>query len=108
MSTYESLRAQIEAHEAEEARLLAEVAALTARVEAAEKRVADAEFALGRQGQIHVSGNRNEGWRGDLIDPADKGLWFRSAGYDSRDAVIVTLVHWAVVNDVAIVSRVSR
>lgn len=30
MSTYESLRAQIEAHEAEEARLLAEVDALRA------------------------------------------------------------------------------
>lgn len=43
MSTYESLRAQIEAHEAEEARLLAEVAALTTRAEAAEKRADDAE-----------------------------------------------------------------
>ena len=43
MSTYESLRAQIEAHEAEEARLLAEVAALTSRAEAAEKRADDAE-----------------------------------------------------------------
>ena len=36
MSTYESLRAQIEAHEAEEARLLAEVDALRARAEAAD------------------------------------------------------------------------
>jgi chromosome segregation ATPase len=43
MSSYESLRAQIEAHEAEEARLLAEVAALTTRAEAAEKRADDAE-----------------------------------------------------------------
>jgi hypothetical protein len=35
LSSYESLRAQIEAHEAEEARLLAEVAAVTTRAEAA-------------------------------------------------------------------------
>jgi chromosome segregation ATPase len=43
MSSYESLRAQIEAHEAEEARLLAEVAAVTTRAEAAEERADDAE-----------------------------------------------------------------
>jgi hypothetical protein len=36
MSSYESLRAQIEAHEAEEARLLAEVERLTQRAEHAE------------------------------------------------------------------------
>lgn len=105
MSTYESLKAQIEAHEAEEARLLAEVDVLRARAEVAEKRATDAEEALGRRGTIHITGNRNEGWRGELIDPADRGLWFQSAGYDSRDAVVVTLVHWAIVNDVAIISR---
>lgn len=46
MSTYESLRAQIEAHEAEEARLLAEVDALRTRAEAAERRAAEAEARL--------------------------------------------------------------
>jgi len=46
MSSYESLRAQIEAHEAEEARLLAEVAALTTRAESAEARAAAGGAAL--------------------------------------------------------------
>lgn len=54
MSTYESLRAQIDAHEAEEARLLAEVAALTTRAEAAETSAALAEAAV-------------EAWRGLLL-----------------------------------------
>lgn len=48
MSTYESLRAQIEAHEAEEARLLAEVDALRARAEAAEQRAEAAEAEVER------------------------------------------------------------
>ena len=62
-----------------------------------------AEGLIGRRGAIKVTGNRNDGWRGDLVDPDDNGCWFRTAGYDSRDAVVVTLFHWAVVNDVAVV-----
>ena len=45
MDAYESLRAQIEAHEAEEARLLAEVDALRARAEAAEAALVQAQNA---------------------------------------------------------------
>lgn len=78
--------------------------ALAAERDAAVARAEAAEGLIGRRGAIKVTGNRNDGWRGDLVDPDDNGHWFRTAGYDSRDAVVVTLVHWAVVNDVAVVA----
>jgi hypothetical protein len=78
--------------------------ALRAERDAAVARAEAAEGLIGRRGAIKVTGNRNDGWRGDLVDPDDNGHWFRTAGYDSRDAVVVTLVHWAVVNDVAVVA----
>jgi hypothetical protein len=77
--------------------------ALGAERDAAVSRAEAAEGLVGRRGAIKVTGNRNDGWRGNLVDPDDNGYWFRTAGYDSRDAVVVTLVHWAVVNNVAVV-----
>jgi hypothetical protein len=76
---------------------------LRAERDAAVARAEAAEGLIGRRGKIKVTGNRNKGWRGELFDPDDNGCWFRTAGYDSRDAVVVTLFHWAVVNDVAVV-----
>ena len=68
MSTYESLRAQIEAHEAEEARLLAEVATLTTRAEATRRRVLEEVIdlldtrAVQRSAQVDVAQEAGGRW----------------------------------------------
>lgn len=71
----------------------AERAALIARIEATER----------REGCVIIRGSRNDGWRAFIIDPADNGSWFISAGYDSRDTAIATAAHWAICNDVKLV-----
>ena len=75
MSTYESLRAQIEAHEAEEARLLAEVDALRTRAEAAEQRAEAAERELAQA-------------RADRTLMA--GLWLGTVPHDVLPALLPT------------------
>ena len=68
MITYESLRAQIEAHEAEEARLLAEVATLTTRAEATRRRVLEEVIdlldtrAVQRSAQVDVAQEAGGRW----------------------------------------------
>ena len=68
MSSYESLRAQIEAHEAEEARLLAEVATLTTRAEATRRRVLEEVIdlldtrAVQRSAQVDVAQEAGGRW----------------------------------------------
>jgi hypothetical protein len=68
VSTYESLRAQIEAHEAEEARLLAEVATLTTRAEATRRRVLEEVIdlldtrAVQRSAQVDVAQEAGGRW----------------------------------------------
>lgn len=68
MSTYDSLRAQIEAHEAEEARLLAQVAALTAHAEATRRRVLEEVIdlldtrAVQRSAQVDVAQAAGGAW----------------------------------------------
>ena len=68
MSSYESLRAQIEAHEAEEARLLAEVAAVTTRAEATPRRVLEEVIdlldtrAVQRSAQVDVAQEAGGRW----------------------------------------------
>ena len=68
MSSDESLRAQIEAHEAEEARLLAEVATLTTRAEATRRRVLEEVIdlldtrAVQRSAQVDVAQEAGGRW----------------------------------------------
>jgi hypothetical protein len=68
VSSYESLRAQIEAHEAEEARLLAEVATLTTRAEATRRRVLEEVIdlldtrAVQRSAQVDVAQEAGGRW----------------------------------------------
>lgn len=89
MSTYESLRAQIEAHEAEEARLLAEVATLTARAEATEAALAAAnaraDHATHRAAKAEVDADEADMRCDDLARLLSEGLEIvesLSAGYD--------------------------
>jgi hypothetical protein len=56
-----------------------------------------------RTGYIVVLGDRNNGWRSGIIDPADSDPWFYSAKYDSRDACLVTAMTWAIHNDIKLV-----
>jgi DNA-binding protein H-NS len=85
MSTYESLRAQIKAHEAEEARLLAEVERLT-QLAAAARREAFAE-AIDLIEQRAVD-------RGRQVDvaQAEGGAWEVVAGKSSELIAVADLL----------------
>ena len=100
MSTYESLRAQIEAHEAEEARLIAEVDALRARAEAAEARAAQAEADARLMLHELVALDESEGtnvvdyWRGLGLTDAEcdalRGAFDRSPpGREEEELAVV-------------------
>jgi len=106
VSSYESLRAQIEAHEAEEARLLAEVAALTTRAESAEARAAAGGAALMEvahavertrvatlQSAIEAIEARAVG-RGRQVDVAQEagGAWEVVAGKESELLAVADLL----------------
>jgi DNA-binding protein H-NS len=85
MSTYESLRAQIEAHEAEEARLLAEVERLTQRAAAARREAFAEAIDLIEQRAVD---------RGRQVDVAQAagGAWEVVAGKSSELQAVADLL----------------
>ena len=85
MSSYESLRAQIEAHEAEEARLLAEVERLTQRAAAARREAFAEAIDLVEQRAVD---------RGRQVDVAQAagGAWEVVAGKSTELIAVADLL----------------